>query len=321
MKARHLHGTEIVLTEVGFGSASLGNLRTTVSEDDARRAVDAAWEGGVRYFDTAPHYGLGLAEERLGRALAPYPRSEYVLSTKVGRLLAPNAHPQGRDTEGFDVPDDRVRVWDFSPDGIRQSLQQSLERLRVEHIDIAFAHDPDQHHPAALAEAIDTLNSLVAHGTIRAAGPGTNSSEATVEGFAQGATTAMLAGRYTLLDQSAGAAALPEAQRNGRSIIAAGAFNSGILATDVPDEAATFEYLPASGDVRRRVAALGPLCTSFGITVPAAAIAFPLTSPHVASVVLGMRNTTEVRRNLDLYERGVDADFWSAWMTEGSNEG
>jgi D-threo-aldose 1-dehydrogenase len=321
MKGRRAHGTDIVLTEVGFGSAALGNLRTPVTEDDARRAVDAAWEGGVRYFDTAPHYGLGLAEERLGRALAQYPRSEYVLSTKVGRLLVPNAHPQGRDAEGFDVPDDRVRVWDFSPDGIRRSLQQSLERLRVEHIDIAFAHDPDQYHPAALAEAMETLNGLVANGLIRAAGPGTNSSETTAGGFARGATTAMLAGRYTLLDQSAAAAALPEARRTGRSIIAAGVFNSGILATDVPDATATFEYLPASGDVRRRVAALAPLCASFGVTVPAAAIAFPLTSPHVASVVLGMRDATEVRRNLDLYERGVDADFWPAWMAESSQEG
>ncbi|MEV8213970.1 aldo/keto reductase [Leifsonia sp. NPDC077715] len=321
MKVRHVRGTDIVLTEVGFGSAVLGNLRTVVTDDDARRAVDAAWERGVRYFDTAPHYGLGLAEERLGRALAPYPRSEYVLSTKVGRLLVPNAHPQGRDAEGFDVPDERVRVWDFSRDGIHRSLQQSLERLRVDHIDIAFVHDPDQHHPESLAEAMETLNSLVAHGTIRAAGPGTNSSEATVEGFALGATTAMLAGRYTLIDPSAGVAALPEARRSGRSIIAAGVFNSGILATDFPDPTATFEYLPASADVRRRVAALVPLCASFGITVPAAAIAFPLTSPYVASVVLGMRNASEVERNLDLYEHGVDADFWPAWMAAGSHAG
>lgn len=317
MKTRRVQGTSIVLTEVGFGSASLGNLRTAVTDDDARRAVDAAWERGVRYFDTAPHYGLGLAEERLGRALAHYPRSEYVLSTKVGRLLATNEHPQGRDTEGFDVPDDRVRVWDFSPDGIRRSLQQSLERLRVDYIDIAFAHDPDQHHPGSLEHAMKTLNGLVAGGVIRAAGPGTNSVEATVEGLDRGATTAMLAGRYTLLDQSAAVAALPGAKRVDRSIIAAGVFNSGILATDVPDSTATFEYLPASGDVRRKVEALISLCASFGITVPAAAIAFPLTSPQISSVVLGMRNATEVRRNLDLYERGVDIDFKEVWPKSG----
>jgi D-threo-aldose 1-dehydrogenase len=174
MKNRTLRGLDV--TELGFGGASLGNLYTRTSDDEARLAVDTAWNGGVRYFDTAPHYGLGLSERRLGAALADRSRDAYILSTKVGRLLEPNPAPKGSDLSagGFAVPDDLARRFDFSRDGVLRSLEASLGRLGVSRVDIVYVHDPDEHVEQAIIGAIPALAELRDQGVIGAVGVGMN---------------------------------------------------------------------------------------------------------------------------------------------------
>src|SRR5689334_15858656 len=164
------------LTELGLGGSQLGNLFQESTDAESEAAVEAAWQAGIRYFDTAPHYGLGLSERRLGKALAGYPRDSFTLSTKVGRALDANPHPTGSDLEsgGFAVPDDLVRRWDFSADGVRRSLEESLERLGLDRIDIVYVHDPDDHADQAVAEAIPALVALREQGVVGAVGIGMN---------------------------------------------------------------------------------------------------------------------------------------------------
>ena len=203
---RRLGRSPVYVTELSFGGAAIGNLFTEVSDDDARAAVDAAWDGGIRAFDTAPHYGLGLSERRLGEALRHRPRDEYVISTKVGRLLDPVGVPDviGRDTEGFAVPARYIRRFDYSADGVRRSLEASLTRLGLDRVDIALIHDPDDHGEQALREAYPALEKLRAEGTVRAIGVGMNQAALLTRFVSETDVDAVLvAGRYTLLDQSA----------------------------------------------------------------------------------------------------------------------
>jgi D-threo-aldose 1-dehydrogenase len=200
MKTRLLHG--LAVTELGFGGASLGNLYTETSDDEARMAVDTAWDRGVRYFDTAPHYGLGLSERRLGTTLAGRPRDAYILSTKVGRLLEPNPAPTGSDLPagGFAVPDDLVRRFDFSRDAVHRSLEESLDRLGVSRIDIVYVHDPDEHMDQAVTSAIPVLAELRDQGVIGAVGAGMNQWQPLLRMVREtDLDVIMLAGRWTLL--------------------------------------------------------------------------------------------------------------------------
>jgi D-threo-aldose 1-dehydrogenase len=202
LHTRLVGSTGLRLTELAFGAASLGNLYRATSDDEASGAVTRAWECGMRYFDTAPHYGLGLSERRLGQALSAYPRSEYIVSTKVGRLLEPNPNPTPVDTDGFQVPGDLRRVWDFSRDGVRRSLDGSLQRLGTDHVDIVYAHDPDQFREGAAREALGALAQLRSEGVVRAIGVGTNSVDELPELLRGGLIdVVMLASRYTLLEQ------------------------------------------------------------------------------------------------------------------------
>jgi D-threo-aldose 1-dehydrogenase len=318
MHERALNRTALRLTELGFGAASLGNLFRETTDAESEEAVDAAWALGIRYFDTAPHYGLGLSEVRLGRALRKYPRDEYVISTKVGRLLVPNRHKTGRDTDGFLVPDDVVREWDFSRDGVRRSLDFSLERLGLDRVDILYAHDPDQADPAAGIRVAPWLVELREQGVVSAVGVGTNSDHEAARLLAHtDLDLAMLAGRYTLLEQDSLDDALPVASAMGKSIVAVGAFNSGLLANDAPAPDAKYDYQPAAAPLIERVSAIAEVCARFGISVPQAAIAFPLRHPAVVNVTLGMRNAEQVRRNVDLYAASVPKDFWSELKTAG----
>ncbi|HEY5224098.1 MAG TPA: aldo/keto reductase [Microbacteriaceae bacterium] len=317
MRKRAVGSTSVELTELSFGAASLGNLYHETREQDADAAVAAAFEQGIRYFDTAPHYGLGLSERRLGNALKRYPRDTLVISSKVGRLLVPNEHPTGRDSDIFAVPDELRREWDFSRDGILRSAEASLDRLQTDYIDILYLHDPDASgDDTAVRRGAEALIELREQGVVRAVGIGSNSAEAVTEAFA---TTdidlAMLAGRYTLLDHHA-ADAVFEAAR-GRAIVAVGVFNSGLLATPRPAPGANFNYEPASQAVLARANALADLCESHDATLPQAAIAFPLRHESVASVAVGMRSAEQVERNVALYSDEPRPELWDALAAAG----
>ena len=247
MRVNTIGRTGVRVTAVGFGSAPIGNLYSEVSEEAARGAVEAAWAAGIRYFDTAPHYGLGLAEERLGRALAQYDRSEFVLSTKVGRLLVPNPAPAGSDLAagGFAVADQLTRKRDYSADGTRRSIEASLERTGTDRFDIVLVHDPDEHADQALSQAIPALIELREQGVIGAVGVGMNQWQVPLRMVREADLDAvMLAGRWTLADRS-GARLMQECQDRGISVLAAAPYNSGLLASDWPREDARFNYAPA----------------------------------------------------------------------------
>ncbi|MFC7387678.1 aldo/keto reductase [Sphaerisporangium rhizosphaerae] len=317
-------GRGVQVTRYGFGAAPIGNLFAAVGDDEAREAVDAAWAAGVRYFDTAPHYGLGLSERRLGAALRDRPRDSYALSTKVGRLIVPAEDAAagheppgegGRDDQGFDVPATRRRVWDFSRDGVRRSIEESLSRLGLDAVDIALIHDPDDHWAQAVGEAYPALAELRDQGVVRAIGAGMNQWEM-LEGFVKETDldVVMLAGRYTLLDQSGGARLLPLCQERGVAVFAAGVFNSGLLATHEP--AGTYEYAPAPGPLVERARRIAAVCERYDVTLPQAALAFPLRHPAVSCVVSGARSAAEVERNAALAAVPVPGELWTALAEE-----
>ncbi|GAA0921018.1 aldo/keto reductase [Nonomuraea longicatena] len=290
--------------DMGFGAAPIGNLFRAVSDEQARECLDAAWDSGVRLFDTAPHYGLGLSERRVGAALRG--RTGYVLSTKVGRRLVPG--DPAPDTEGFDVVSGLRRVWDFSRDGVRRSLEESLVRLGLDRIDLALIHDPDEHVEAALTGAYPALAELRSQGVVKAIGLGMNQWRVPLRFVEETDLDAvMLAGRYTLLDQS-GLPLLDACAARGVQVLAAGVFNSGLLATDEPS--GTFDYLPASGALLERARTLARVCARHGVTLPQAAIAFPARHPAVSTVVLGARSAEEVRRNAALRAEPVPESLW-----------
>jgi len=310
---RQLGRSRVTVTELAFGGAAIGNLFSEVTEADARAAIDAAWDGGIRTFDTAPHYGLGLSECRLGDALRYRPREEYVISTKVGRLLDPvrSGQPVGRDPGGFAVRAHSVRRFDFSADGVRRSLEASLRRLGHDRVDIALIHDPDDHGEQALREAYPALEAMRAQGMVGAIGVGMNQT-AMLSRFIEETDidVVLLAGRYTLLDKSAASHLLPAALRRGVSVIAGGVFNSGLLAA--PGAGATYDYQAAPDELICRALALADVCKRFGVPLRAAAARFPLTHRAVATVLIGMRSPAEVTDALALRGLDIPAALWDA---------
>jgi len=309
---RQVGRTEVALTELGFGSSRLGNLYAAIDDDTATATVDAAWHAGIRYFDTAPHYGLGLAERRLGKALADRPRHELVVSTKVGRLLEPNPRPTGSDLAagGFDTPDDLVRRFDYSRDGVRRSLEASLERLGLDRVDVVLVHDPDDFVDEATRSAVPALVRLRDEGVVGAVGVGMNQWEAPLRTVREtDVDVVMLAGRWTLLDRT-GAPLLEACAERGVSVLAAGPFNSGILAASWPDEGATFDYSPADEALLARAQALATVCRRHDVALPGAALRFPLRSDVVASVVAGMGTAQEVRSNIEWLATDLPETMW-----------
>ncbi|MFC9930725.1 aldo/keto reductase [Streptomyces sp. NPDC127190] len=318
MQHRKIPHTPVALTELGFGASVIGNLYRVTPDDEATAAVDAAWEAGIRYFDTAPHYGLGLSERRLGAALRGRPREEYVISSKVGRLLVPNEEPRGTDSEGFVVRDDLRRRWDFSRDGVLRSLEDTLERTGLDRLDIVYLHDPDDHWRQAADEAMPTLAELRDQGVIGAIGAGMNQSAMLARFLREtAADVVMLAGRYTLLDQSALDDVLPAALELGKSVVAVGVFNSGILSHDRPAEGAKYDYQDAPPALVARAQAIAEVCEAHGTTLPAAAIAFPYTHPSIINVTLGMRTAEQVGQNVELHDRRVPDGLWADLRTQG----
>ena len=311
MKTRTLLG--MTVTELAFGGASLGNLYRETSDAEARLAVNAAWDGAVRYYDTAPHYGLGLSERRLGGALAGRPRDGYTLSTKVGRLLVPNPAPSGSDlaSGGFAVPDDLVRRFDFSRDGVLRSLESSLRRLGVSRIDIAYVHDPDEHMDQAITEAIPALAELRDQGVIDAVGVGMNQWQAPLRMIQEtDLDVVMLAGRWTLLDRS-GAPLLAACAERNVAVVAAAPYNSGLLARDWPEADMRFDYGRPPQEILARARSLAGICRRHGTRLPAAALQFPLRHPAVTSVAAGLRTAGEADSALQLLAEPVPEAAWA----------
>ncbi|MFH8983113.1 aldo/keto reductase [Streptomyces varsoviensis] len=317
MRSRTLGRGTVRVTELSFGAAGIGNLYTPVSDADARAAVDAAWEAGLRYFDTAPHYGLGLSERRLGAALRDRPRAEYTVSTKVGRLLAADPGAVGEDTAGgFAVPATHRRVWDFSADGVLRSVEASLDRLGLDRVDILYLHDPDDHLPQALDQAYPAMERLRAEGVVGAIGAGMNHAAPLTRFLRDTDVDAvLLAGRYTLLDQSGLTELLPEAAARGKSVVAGGVFNSGLLAD--PRPGARYDYEAAPRPVLDRALAARTVAERHGIPLRAAALHFPFGHPAVASVLLGARSAGEVRDGAELLRRALPAGFWAELRGSG----
>ena len=312
MNPRTITNTALVLTDLGFGGSVIGNLYKPVSDEEAAAAVAAAWDAGIRYFDTAPHYGLGLSERRLGAALRDHPRDTYVLSSKVGRLLVPNETPSGRDSDGFAVPDTLRRQWDFSKDGVLRSIEETLRRTGTDRLDIVYVHDPDEHWRQAADEAMPALAQLRDEGVVGAIGAGMNQSAMLARFLRETpADLVMLAGRYTLLDQGALDDVLPAALEHRKSVVAVGVFNSGLLANDQPAAGMKYDYQDAPAHLVARAQEIARVCEAHGTTLPAAALAFPLTHPAVVNVTLGMRTPEQVARNVELYRKGVPEALWA----------
>lgn len=316
MRRLALGTSAVSVTELSFGAAGIGNLFTPVDVAQAGRAVDAAWDAGIRAFDTAPHYGLGLSEERLGAALRTHPRHEYVISTKVGRLLRPTTGGGSDLANGFAVPATHRRVWDFSADGVRVSLLESLRRLGHDRIDIVYLHDPDDHAEAAFRTAYPELERLRAEGVIGAIGAGMNQTQILTRFVRDTDVDVVLcAGRYTLLDQSALTELLPEAAARGKSVVIGGVFNSGLLAD--PRPGATYDYATAPQEVLDRALRLQAVAERHQVPLRALALHFPYGHPAVASVLVGARSGNEVRDAAELLARPVPADLWAELRAEG----
>jgi D-threo-aldose 1-dehydrogenase len=304
-----------------MGSAPLGGLFQPVSDDVAHATVVKAYELGLRYFDTAPLYGYGKAERRLARALSRFPRSEYSLTTKVGRLLRDTS----LDDSSYDVDSTQffegdpfykdtgseVPVFDYSYDGAMRSFEESLARLNLDHVDIVHVHDPEDHIDEALSGACRALLKLRDQGVVGAVGVGTDFSESAVR-FVEEADIdcVLIAGRWTLLDQGALQELLPMALARKVSVIAAGVFNSGVLAS--PDENATFDYAPSPREIKDRALTMEIVCNRFDVTLKAAALHFPYRHPAVASVVVGARSPEEIEENVRLASIKIPNELWQA---------
>jgi D-threo-aldose 1-dehydrogenase len=306
-----LGGTGLSVTRLGLGCAPLAGLYEAVSDEAAAQTVGAAWRLGVRLFDTAPLYGSGLSERRVGAALRGRPRDELVLSTKVGRLLEPG----GEGDPLFEGAPSATPVLDFSYDGTLRSLEASLERLGLDRVDVALIHDPEEHYEAAVEGAYAALERLRAEGVVRAIGVGVKQSEVLVR-FARDTDVDcfLVAGRYTLLDTGANVELLPLCVEKGISVIAAGVFNSGILASG--DGSGRYDYGPAAPELADRVRALASVCARWDVPLQAAALQFPLGHPAVACVLVGCRSAGEVDEDARLFELELPAELWDELRAE-----
>lgn len=296
------------VTAVGLGCAPLGNLFAAVADDDAERTVDGAWDAGVRFFDTAPLYGNGLSERRLGVALRTRTRDDYVLASKVGRLLRPSV---GQTSPTIFAAAPRFEpVFDFSRDGVMRSIAGSLERLGTDRLDVVHVHDPDDHELAALDGAFPALIELREQGVVGAVGCGMNQWEM-LDRFVERVDLdcVLLAGRWTLLDCSGGRQLLPRCLDRHVGVVIGGVFNSGLLAD--PDGSPMYDYAAAPPDLVARAAAMRDACARHGVTLVAAAIQFALRHPAVTSVLVGARTAAEITADVAAVDVHVPDELWS----------
>jgi D-threo-aldose 1-dehydrogenase len=314
-------GAQLQFTELGFGSAPLGNLYRPMTEKEARATLDAAWTVGCRYYDTAPLYGLGLSETRLNGFFRAKPREQYLVSTKIGRLLE-LCSPAERSRQGafFETPSRRER-FDYSYDGVKRSLEFSLERLGLDHIDIVYAHDVDAvtHGSTEAADirirelmegGYKALVELRDSGAVKAIGAGVNEWQIAEKLARMGDFDAfLLAGRYTLLEQDALETFLPYCVERNIGVVIGGPFNSGILATG-PKPGARYNYEPAPREVLNKVAAIAEICKAHGVKLPEAALRFSLSHPAIVSTIPGAQKPGEVRRNADMLAKKIPPMLW-----------
>ena len=314
-------GATLAFSELAFGTAPLGNLYRAISEAAARATLEAAWAAGCRYFDTAPLYGLGLAETRLNGFLRGRKRGDYLLSTKVGRLLSPCAPEKRTGIGKFFATPSRSEVYDYTYDGVMRSVEFSLERLGADSIDILFCHDIDvvNHGSRGKVDALvkifmgggyKALRRLRGEGAVKAIGAGVNEWQV-AERLARAGDfdLFLLAGRYTLLEQEALETFLPYCEKNHIGIVLGGAFNSGILATGAR-RGAFFDYAPAPPDVLRRVGAIERVCKAHGVRLPEAALRFPLGHPAVVCVLSGAKAPGEITANAAMMDVKIPAALW-----------
>ena len=325
---RKLGSADLEVPVMGFGGAPLGNLYDGFSDEQARATVRSAYDLGLRFFDTAPFYGFGLSEHRVGEALRWQDRESYVLSTKVGRLLKP-ADPATLDGGLFARILPFEGVYDYSYDGAMRSVEASLQRLGTWRIDVLLIHDVDiwthgseEARLQRFRECMDggcykAMDELRSQGVVKAIGAGLNEVRA-CEDFARAGDfdTFLLAGRYTLLEQGALDSFLPLCEEKDISLMIGGPYNTGILATGAV-EGAYYNYAPAPADVMQRVAAIETVCKAHDVNLASAALQFPLHHPRVASIIPGGRNADEIVQNKEILEAPVPPDFWAELKQQG----
>ena len=321
MQRRIISRSGLPVSEIGFGAAMLGNLYHPMSDSDARATLAAALDSGMTYVDTAPRYGHGLSERRVGDVLRE--RSNVVLSTKVGRLFHANAALGGYgERDGFHSPMPFESVYDYSYSGILRSYEDSLQRLGLARIDILYVHDigrltHGEDHPRAFAQLVGggfrALEELRAAGAIAAFGLGVNEWEVCLEAMeVSDLDVVLLAGRYTLLEQGAAARFLPACAERAISVVIGGAYNSGILATGTRSgETPLYNYAPAPASVLERVRRLESICDQFDVPLAAAALQFPLAHPTVVSVIPGLGSVAKVAETIELYRTEIPPGFWA----------
>lgn len=312
MKRNRIGKTDIFVTDISFGASSIGNMGRVVGDEEVDRVLARAWNAGIRYFDTAPHYGRGLSEQRLGSFLNSRPRADYVLSTKVGRVLSPGATLE--EADGFVEPLPNAVRYDYSGDGIEASLDHSQELLGTNVIDIVYVHDIGsythggenaRHMKDLFDSGLDRLKSLKEKGKIGAFGLGVNETRVCLDVLRETDLDAiLLAGRLTLLDREAEDELVELCLERSTSLVLGGVFNSGILATG-PVEGAWFDYQPASEDILDRVRALKARTEACGVPLPTAALHFARSHPAAASVLLGTAKVTSLDRNLEALSQDI----------------
>lgn len=299
--------TGLEISRFGLGTATLGGLYTSISNEDATSTVAAALDCGVTYIDTAPHYGKGSSERRLAKALAG--KSNFHLSTKIGRLLVPAVN--STDPDFADTDTTVVRKFDYSAQGVERSIKESLERLEMDHVDIVYIHDPDDeiYIEQSIKEAYPALEKMREQGFIKAIGVGMNQSAVPTRFVNEtDIDMVLIAGRFTLLDQSAERDLLPAALKRGVDVIAAGVLNSGILAN--PVAGATYDYAPASPAILERALRIKEIVTRYGVSLTSAALQFPLSHPSVKAVLVGCRSSQEVLDNTEAFDEFVPDAMW-----------
>lgn len=302
--------TNLLVSRLGLGTAALPGLYTPVDREDAIGAIRRAIERGLNLIDTAPMYGHGRSEELLGEALAGVPRDSYVLSTKVGRLLAPEDPAKMTDSQWRNISPYRW-YFDFSRDAVLRSHEESLKRMKVDHVDILLIHDPDDHWEDAIRHAYPAIHKLREEGTVKAIGAGMNQWQMLKRFAEEGDFDCfLLAGRYTLLDRTAEPEFLPVCERKGISILIGGPYNSGILAGGT-----TFNYAPAPAEMLARVAQMRALCARYDIDLKAAALQFPFRRPAVAATIPGARTPAELDQNAQLLETQIPDELWNTLET------
>ncbi len=316
---------DLEVTAFSFGAAPIGNIFREIDEQTSDAMIQSAWEAGIRYYDTAPMYGHGLSELRTGQSLRWKNRDDFVLSSKVGRILKPAKRTQIDFTPWTNAAPFEM-VFDYSYDGIMRAFEDSLQRLALERMDIAFIHDIDvftrgDEQPEVFEQAMDgawrALERLRSEGTVKAIGVGVNEWQVCHAALERRDFDCfLLAGRYTLLEQDALDRFLPLCEERNAAVVIGGGFNSGILATGAV-EGAKYNYAPAPADIMDKVRKIEAVCRDYGVPLPAAALQFVVAHPAIPSFIAGTRTVAQLQQNLDWFSHPIPAGFWSDLKAQG----